>query len=47
MDHDGLLEAFALLERADGELAQDFSAYRLAHREQLARFIRVYWCGLE
>lgn len=46
MDRDGLLEAFALLERADAELAVDFPAYRAAHREELVRYIRVYWCGL-
>ncbi len=42
----GLLEAFALLERADAELARDFAAYRPAHREDLVRYIRVFWCGL-
>ena len=47
IERDGLLEAFALLERADQDLARDYPAYRKAHREQLARFIRVYWCGLD
>jgi hypothetical protein len=46
LQHDDLLEAFALLERADQELVQDYAAYRAAHREKLVRFIRVYWCGL-
>ncbi len=45
IDHDGLLEPFALLERADQELAKDYVPYRAAHRDQLIRFIRIYWCG--
>jgi hypothetical protein len=45
IDREGLLEAFALLERADPELAKDYAPYRAAHRDQLIRFIRVYWCG--
>ena len=45
IDRDGLLEPFVLLERADPELAKDYAPYRTAHREQLIRFIRVYWCG--
>ena len=47
IDRDGLLEPFALLERADSELAKDYAPYRAAHRDQLIRFIRVYWCNRE
>ena len=43
----GLLEAFVLLERADNNIARDYAAYRAAHRDELRRYIRVYWCGLE
>jgi tetratricopeptide (TPR) repeat protein len=45
IDHDGLLEPFALLERADPELAKDYAPYRAAHRDKLIRFIRTYWCS--
>lgn len=45
IDHDGLLEPFALLERADPELAKDYAPYRAAHRDKLIRFIRIYWCN--
>ena len=45
IDHDGLLEPFALLERADPELAKDYAPYRAAHRDKLIRFIRTYWCN--
>jgi hypothetical protein len=44
IDRDGLLEPFALLERADQELAKDYVPFRAAHRDQLIRFIRTYWC---
>jgi tetratricopeptide (TPR) repeat protein len=47
IDRDGLLEPFALLERADSEMAKDYAPYRAAHRDQLIRFIRVYWCNRE
>ncbi|HTZ20836.1 MAG TPA: tetratricopeptide repeat protein [Opitutaceae bacterium] len=47
IDHDGLLEPFALLERADPELAKDYAPYRAAHRDKLIRFVRVYWCSRE
>jgi hypothetical protein len=47
IEKDGLLEAYALFQRADQELAQDYVAYRAAHRDQLVRFIRRYWCSLD
>lgn len=43
----GLLEAFALLDRADDDLARDYPAYRAAHRDELRRYLRRYWCGLD
>ena len=43
---EGLLEAFALLERPDQDLARDYASYREAHRDKLVRFIRIFWCGL-
>jgi tetratricopeptide (TPR) repeat protein len=46
LQHADLVAAFALLERADQELAQDYAAYRAAHRDKLVQFVRVYWCGL-
>jgi tetratricopeptide (TPR) repeat protein len=45
IEHDGLLEPFALLERPDPELAKDYAPYRAAHRDKLIRFIRAYWCN--
>ncbi len=47
LERDGLLEPYALLERADQELAQDYASYRSEHRDLLVRFIRHYWCGLD
>ncbi|HLP09662.1 MAG TPA: tetratricopeptide repeat protein [Opitutaceae bacterium] len=47
LKRDGLLEAYALLERADEELAKDYAAYRGEHRDKLERYIRVYWCGFD
>jgi tetratricopeptide (TPR) repeat protein len=44
---DGLLEAYAFFERADQGLAKDYANYRADHREQLERYIRIYWCGLK
>ncbi len=44
---EGLLEAYALLERVDEELARDYAAYRAEHRDKLERYIRVYWCGFD
>ncbi len=43
----GLLEAYVLLERADKDITRDYAAYRAAHRAELRRYIRVYWCGLD
>ncbi len=45
LKREGLLEAYALLERVDLELAKDYTAYREAHWAELERYIRVYWCG--
>lgn len=47
LKRDGLLEAYIFLERADKELAKDYASYRTEHRDQLERYIRIYWCGLE
>lgn len=39
LDHDGLLEPFVLLNRADPEIAKDYPAYRAAHRDKLYRYM--------
>ena len=39
IDHEGLLESFVLLNRADREIAVDFPAYRAAHRDRLYRYV--------
>jgi tetratricopeptide (TPR) repeat protein len=39
LDHDGLLEPFVLLNRADPEIAKDYPAYRKAHRDKLYRYM--------
>jgi tetratricopeptide (TPR) repeat protein len=39
IDHDGLLEPFVLLNRADPEIAKDYPAYRKAHREKLYQYV--------
>ena len=39
LDHDGLLEPFVLLNRADPEIAKDYPAYRKAHRDKLYRYV--------
>jgi tetratricopeptide (TPR) repeat protein len=38
LDKSGFLEPFALLNRADGEIAQDYAPYREAHRDVLYRY---------
>ena len=38
IDHAGFLEPFALLNRNDNEIAQDYSAYRAAHRDTIYRY---------
>ncbi|MGA2857149.1 MAG: hypothetical protein ABSE40_09775 [Candidatus Sulfotelmatobacter sp.] len=38
IDQAGLIEPFALLNRADGEIAQDYAPYRAAHRDTLYRY---------
>ena len=38
IDEAGFLEPFALLNRADGEIAQDYDPYRAAHRDMLYRY---------
>ena len=38
IDEAGFMEPFALLNRADNEIAQDYSAYRDAHRDILCRY---------
>ena len=47
LKREGLLEAFAFFERGDEGLAKDYAAYRAEHREELERYVRLYWCGLE
>jgi tetratricopeptide (TPR) repeat protein len=39
LDHDGLLESFVLLNRADKEIALDYPAYLKAHRDKLYRYV--------
>ncbi len=39
LDHDGLLEPFVLLNRADPEIAKDYPAYLKAHRDRLYRYV--------
>ena len=39
LDHDGLLEPFVLLNRADPEIAKDYPEYRKAHRDKLYRYV--------
>jgi tetratricopeptide (TPR) repeat protein len=47
LDLEGLLEAFALMDRADDGLSEAYPAYRAEHRAELRRYLRRYWCGLE
>jgi len=44
---EGLLEAYVFFERADEGLAKDYAAYRAEHRDQLRRYLWIYWCGFE
>ena len=39
VDHEGLLDPFVLLNRADPQIAQDYPAYRAANREKLYRYM--------
>jgi tetratricopeptide (TPR) repeat protein len=39
VDHEGLLEPFVLLNRADREIAKDYPAYRADHRDELYRYM--------
>jgi tetratricopeptide (TPR) repeat protein len=39
LDHEGLLEPFVLLNRADRDISQDYPAYRAAHRDKLFRYM--------
>jgi tetratricopeptide (TPR) repeat protein len=38
LEKSGLLEPFALLNRADGEIAQDYATYRETHRDVIYRY---------
>jgi len=42
IDKLGFLEPFALLNRADKEVAQDYAPYRDAHRETIYRYLNEY-----
>jgi hypothetical protein len=42
LDHAGLLEPFVLFNRADAGIAQDYAAYRSAHRDLLRRYLDEY-----
>jgi hypothetical protein len=42
IDHDGLLEPFVLLNRADPEIAKDYPAYRASHRDKLYEYMDKY-----
>jgi tetratricopeptide (TPR) repeat protein len=39
LDHAGFLEPFVLFNRADNGIAQDYAAYRTAHRDVLRRYL--------
>lgn len=39
LDHEGLLEPFVLLNRADRDIAKDYPAYRAAHYDKLYRYV--------
>jgi tetratricopeptide (TPR) repeat protein len=39
VDHEGLLEPFVLLNRADRDIAKDYPAYRAAHCDKLYRYV--------
>jgi tetratricopeptide (TPR) repeat protein len=39
IDQAGFIEPFALLNRADTEIAQDYSAYRTSNREKIYRYL--------
>jgi len=47
LKNEGLLDAYALFERVDADLAKDYAGYRAEHRDMLERYIRLYWCGFE
>jgi tetratricopeptide (TPR) repeat protein len=47
LEQEGLLEPYAVLHRADQDLAQDYVAYRKEHRDVLIKYLRRYWCGLD
>jgi tetratricopeptide (TPR) repeat protein len=42
IDHEGLLEPYVLLNRADPEIAKDYPAYRAAHRDKLYQYMDKY-----
>jgi tetratricopeptide (TPR) repeat protein len=42
IDHEGLLEPFVLLNRADPEIAKDYPAYRADHRDKLYQYMDKY-----
>jgi len=42
IDKAGFLEPFALLNRADNEIAQDYAAYRETHRDTIYRYMNEY-----
>jgi tetratricopeptide (TPR) repeat protein len=39
IDHEGLLDAYVLFNRADREIARDYPAYRAEHRDKLYRYM--------
>ncbi len=39
LDHEGLLEPFVLLSRADPDIAKDYAAYRATHYDKLYRYM--------
>ncbi|MBI2512790.1 MAG: tetratricopeptide repeat protein [Opitutae bacterium] len=44
---EGLLESFVLFLCADAGIAQDYPAYRAAHRDKLREFVRRYFVNLD
>lgn len=42
LDHEGFLEPFVLFNRADAGIAKDYTAYRVAHRDVLRRYLDEY-----
>jgi len=42
LQHDGLIEAYVLLAKADDGIAQDFAGYAKDHRDKLRKYVEEY-----